>query len=450
MTTSKKQRLLDLGAERLADALLRLAERNEDADDLVDRLLATPDERIKKFRSKLAALKRADRFIKYGESFGFSRKLSALLEDLESAVDDPCIGIELVAEFFRTDKSIFERCDDSSGSIGDVYCFDAGDLFVSFGSKCDDKQKIAELILELIAVNNYCVRDILVHKAAEVLPEPMVRSLIAHFQALAEEKNSAPFDRSDHLAYVESLARQIGDLHLFEQTRITTRDTLTVPDVLEIGKAHLDVGDLEAALKWISRIPESSTFHSHERDGLLFNIYGDLGDTERQAEVAWRQFRAHRDERSLARLLSIIGESERESVVAGAVATIVAEPTYDYTGLNFMLYTGQSALAESYVYDRREQISGGWYHGLKPLAERLEECGCRLAATIVYRALLEDILNNTNSKAYNHGARYLKKLDALASEISDWRDLMPHVYYFEELRSLHARKRAFWPKYERK
>jgi hypothetical protein len=43
----RKQRLLELGADRLADALLELAGRDDTADDLLERMIATPQENIK-------------------------------------------------------------------------------------------------------------------------------------------------------------------------------------------------------------------------------------------------------------------------------------------------------------------------------------------------------------------------------------------------------------------
>ena len=38
-----------------------------------------------------------------------------------------------------------------------------------------------------------------------------------------------------------------------------------------------------------------------------------------------------------------------------------------------------------------------------------------VAATILYRALLDDILDRARSPAYRHAARYLEKLDALSA-----------------------------------
>ena len=78
-----------------------------------------------RYKAKLAGLKRRRRFISWNESAAFAHELEMLLEDLKSGVDDPRIGVELVTAFYEADSAVFEQCDDSSGSVGDVFRFDA-------------------------------------------------------------------------------------------------------------------------------------------------------------------------------------------------------------------------------------------------------------------------------------------------------------------------------------
>jgi hypothetical protein len=93
---------------------------------------------------------------------------------------------------------------------------------------------------------------------------------------------------------------------------------------------------------------------------------------------------------------------------------------------------------------RAELIDGEYYHGLLPLAEALLQSGRPLAATVVYRALLDSILERARSKIYGHGASYLRKLGSIAGKITAWRGLPDHPAYLAALRSKHARKSAFW------
>ena len=117
MGSDRKQKLIDLGPDALADALLNLAMHSDEADDLIEQLIATPKENVQRFKKKLAALKHSRRFIDWRGSASFVRELEMLLQDLKSGVDDPLTGVELVAAFYEADNTIFEMCDDSRNQM---------------------------------------------------------------------------------------------------------------------------------------------------------------------------------------------------------------------------------------------------------------------------------------------------------------------------------------------
>jgi len=141
MTSHKGNQLIKLGAETLADLLLSLCDTSPEVDDLVKRLLATPDQNIKRCKEKLTSLKRGRSFISWRESATFVNQLHQLLNDLEAGAIDSCLGVELVGRFFVADAHIYKRCDDSNGEVGDVFRYTAADPFVSFASRCENKQK---------------------------------------------------------------------------------------------------------------------------------------------------------------------------------------------------------------------------------------------------------------------------------------------------------------------
>jgi len=118
MADPRKQKLMDMAPEVMVDALLELAARSDEADDLLARLIATPQENAQRFKKKLNSLKRSQRFIDWRESSGFVRELEMLLLDIRSGVTDPLTGVKLVATFDKADGAIIERCDDSSGEVG--------------------------------------------------------------------------------------------------------------------------------------------------------------------------------------------------------------------------------------------------------------------------------------------------------------------------------------------
>jgi hypothetical protein len=448
MAADRRKKLTALGADVLADGLLELAERIEVVDDMVDRLIATPRENIQRYKAKLADLKRKQRFISWRESAAFAHELEMLLADLKAGVDDPHTGVELVAAFYQADGDIFEQCDDSDGNVGNVFQFNARELFVSYASNCQDKQWLSGLVFDLCRKDDYGVRDTLIDCTGQYLPESEIRNLIERFQAAAGDE-AKDYWKHHYLSCVQSLARQVKDAPLFEQTRLASSGNPSSAACIDIARVYLESGDAQTALSWLQRTPAEDHHHKHDQDHLLLEIYGRTGDKDKQTEVAWRIFRRHRSARALSELLTIIGQGQKDAVVAGEVADILEEKRFSHSDAMFLVETGHPDAVEAYLLDRAGKLDGDFYHGLLPLAEAMETGGRSLCASIIYRALLDSILRRAQSKAYDHGVSYLQKLDILAPAVSDWRGFGNHDVYVKHLRTQHARKRSFWPRYEK-
>ncbi|MBU4318201.1 MAG: hypothetical protein KKF30_13135 [Proteobacteria bacterium] len=447
MTNDRKQKLIDLGADALADALLDLAVHSEAADDLIERLIATPKENVQRFKKKLSSLKRSRRFIDWRGAAGFGRELEMLLQDLKSGVNDPFTGVELVAAFYEADNTIFEMCDDSSGNIGEVFRYDAKELFVDYATRCADKEKIADIILKVNQKDNYGIRDTLIDCAGECLPEEVIRTMIAALQKWAD-KEKDEYGKRHHLRSIESLARQIKDAELFEKTRIASWGKLSTAALIDIARVYLESGDVETAHSWLKKIPEGETFQAYERDQLLLEIYQKQGNTEKLSDLLCQKFRSHHSADTLQALLDVIGNDRRDAVVAGEVAQILESSALRESDAEFLIAIGEMDEAEAYILKRADQLDGNHYGSLLSLAEEMESENRHLAASLMYRSLLVSILERGYTKAYPHGIRYLKKLDKLAATVPDWKEFNHHEAFKEQIIQSHVRKRSFWSKYE--
>lgn len=404
---------------------------------------------IKHLKARLSALKRGKRFIRWGESAGLARELRELLQEIAQQMDDPRGGAELVANFYTTDRSVFGRCDDSSGHVGDVYRYDAQELFIGFADRCPDKPWLAKLVFKTSLQDDYGVRDALINCAATYLPEPQSRWLIAQYQELAASE-ADEYPRRHLLRQVESLARQLGDAPLFEQTRLAAwGDDPGTAACVDIARVYLESGDEQTALGWLGRIPDDESFQRQERDELLLEIYGRLGDTRQQAEVARRSFHRQRSQIRFDQWVGIVGEDQRASLLDQEVQSILGTPLLCLTDAAFLTAMEQWNAAEEYLHARADQLNGDYYQYLLPLAEAFETMARPLTASILYRALLDSILRRAQTKTYRYGVRYLRKLDHLAKTVRDWRDIEPHSGYFQRLQQQHSRKSSFWGRYNR-
>lgn len=448
MTDKRKSQLINLGPDALADALLEVAQYSAEADELIDRLISNPEENQDRFKTTLASLKRSQRFIRWGESAAFARSLLGLLGDLQHSVDDPQHGAELVAAFYEADQGILGHCDDSSGHVGDVFRYDAKELFLFYARRCTDKDWLTRLVLKLSKKDDYGIRDALIKCASEYLPEAHLRAMVDHFQKKAD-KHTGIYDKRHWFHLVESLARQLKDAPLFERTRIASWGDLSTGAYIDIGRVYLEAGDVQTALSWAEKIPAGEVFMAAERDALLLDIYTQQGDVQQQQSVAWRKFRRGRSKSSFAALLDVIGQDSRASALAQEVAAIHDQEGLSLNDAAFLVEMNLLEEANLYLLKRAGQFDGDRYEWLPPLAEAMESSGHALTASLLYRALLDSIMRRAQTKTYSHGVRYLKKLDRLATTISDWQDHPPHDLYYEQLRQNNARKSSFWGKYDR-
>lgn len=442
----KRERLIALGADALADILLGAAEWNEDVMNRVERAIASPAEITKRFRAKLRGLKRREGFIHWRQSAGFARELMGLLEDLRSGVDDPKVGLKLVAGFFEADDAIFHLCDDSAGNIGDVFRLDARDLFVHYAVRCEEKDWLCDLIVKLLHDDGFGVRDSLVRLAAEYLPESNMRGLVDRFWKLAEETGDE--GRGRHWVYmIEYLARQLRDPALYEKASRAAWPELSTASCIDIAEVYLECDDARTALAWLERVPKGETFRASERDQLLTRVYERLGERKKLTQVMWRRFRTHRSVASLDALLAVIGQDRRDEVIEESVRAIRDADRVSYSAASFLIDAGRVDDAEQYLIARAAKLNGELYSSLLPLARAMEADHRGLAATVCYRALLDSILQRGISKYYHHGVRYLRKLDDLAPSILDWQDIPAHTAYADGLRQAHGRKSSFWSRY---
>ncbi|MFH1679803.1 MAG: DUF6880 family protein [Candidatus Eisenbacteria bacterium] len=406
----------------------------------------TPTEKVRRVRAGIAGLKRMRRFVDYRESFALARKLEALLGDLNLAADDPRTGVELVAAFYETDEKVLGNCDDSSGSVGDIYRIAAADLFVRYATACEEKRRLADLLWRLIGKDDYGVRDVLLDRAVAYLPEELLRELI--FRAWSEaRKEEDEFRARRRYMFVESLARQLKDPATYEKARRASWPKLGPAACYDIAEVYLEAGDTGTALSWVNRVPKGEAFQADRRDDLLLALYTKTGEQSERDTVARRIFRGSRSGEALDELIAILGEARRAEVIHEESRLIAGAEELSIGDAFFLVECGLLDEAASYLLDRADQLDGEYYAGVLPLCKVMEKDERFLVASLIYRALLDSILARGISKHYTHGVRYLRKLDALAPKVEDWKRFAPHDVYAAALRKDHARKSAFWKRY---
>ncbi|MBX9690044.1 MAG: hypothetical protein K2X27_25255 [Candidatus Obscuribacterales bacterium] len=444
----RQERLVKLGADKLADALLELAGRNKSAAEMIARLLSDPEENFARFRKKLDALSNMSGFIDYDETKSFATELESLLSDLKAGAKNPKIGLELVSSFFEKDGDILESCEDHDGDIQDVFTIHAYELFWHFATQCADYDSVVDCLLKLIGNDNFGVRCGLFD-----VPETAPRAIVDILKTkLWKQVESSPNQehRKHGIRDIQRIARKTRDAELYEKCAWLLSQEISEQDKCKIAEVYLEAGDAATALEWMERIPKGKAKNDiWDYDTLMFKIHQRLGNNKEASKIALNEFRQYRSTHAFEKLLSVIGEDQRERLTDEEAAIIHQSKGFSPEDAAFLVENKRLQDAEEYVLKRAKYLDGDRYYSLVQIAEALQADERHIAATLVYRALLDSILNRAQSRAYHHGADYLKALESMSALIQRWEGIVPHAGYIGELRISHGRKYGFWNQFRK-
>ena len=443
---NRRRQLIALGAEKLADHLLALAAHNDEALSLIISITANPDEIVASFKHKLSQLRAQDYWIEWDETTAFARRLETMCGQLAASAVDASTGFALTVEFFESDEDIMERCDDSDGEVGDVFTGCLTDLFHAFAKDVEDRDLVMENLITLSENNQYGVRDMLVEGAHKSLSHEEMRALVARLKSMIEAAKEGDRDRGKR-RMIQSLARQLGDLELYEESILTLYGHLSEESLLTLASLHIARQEYDAALKRLESIGEG--YHL-KRNKLEREIHQSLGNRERLIALHKEAFDHSKRKEDFEALIAVAGEERREQFLANEVAAIEANQIFQLTDLRFLVDARLFEHAERYLLNRADQIDGGQYYSLLPIAELFLSNDSLLASTLLYRKLLESILRRGYSKAYGYGVEYLCILDDLDMRIGEWGGLEEHRAFKTTLQEEYRLKRSFWSQYKYK
>ena len=445
---AQRIKLINLGSESLADFIIRLSEKSDHAYEAMERLIATPEENTKMVKKKMASIKRSKFFYHRPMAKELVHKLLQIIDGISKSAQTPKEGLDLVCAFFELDKHVFERCDDSYGNVGDVFRFDACDLFCKFASSCKDEKAVVSTIKKIAKNNDYGARDNFLEKSGEFLSENTARKLIADFHQYAEKaENDSNARNYDFLS--EDLAKTTKDPKLFEKCVLASKKEHHTASLIEVAEFYFENGDAETAYKRISKLEGEKSHISSERDALLLKIYRKNGWSKKEIALRQKLFKRNYDQTELEELKGLAGESHASKLLESELDDVANQATWSLSRVNFLLDHNRNVEAEDFVVKWRDEISGAYFHEhLAELAEKLALTGSGAGASVVLRQLLLSVLENANTKHYKRGASYLKKLDLLSDDISDWKGLKNHTEFKASVQDKHFRKKSFWAKYE--
>lgn len=449
---ARREALVRLGAERLADALLLWAEHAQPLARALELMIEEGDPKrlAAALRRRIDSLARDDGYVPYAGSREFAREIGNLVDTIRARLlaHDPLAAFELADALLKADAAIIERADDSDGDVADVLR-DAAALWIEAAARRPEPLDWEELIFERISQAVYGVRNPLLAGAGALLEEAGLRRLVARFEEVAERAES---DRPqgqrwpvlDGWVEIALLARALRDpaLHESAVTRLGGR-ARGMPQ-REIAEFYLECGDPAGALEFLERSPKSS----NDPDwSLRARCHAALGQREAQIDALWHAFDRTLWWDTYEELLALHAPEEVERVRQRA-RECALHFRHAISSIQFLLRAGWPDEAERRALDQAVEFTDAGYHGLLGLTEQARAAGRPRIEVLCYRALLLDILETARSRAYHHAASYLLALEKLDAKIAPGDPLGRHAEFILPVREKHRRKASFWAQVE--
>lgn len=468
-TTPSVETLAGLDRDRLIGLVLDETRRNPAFRKLVSAALAArqgPDAVARIVDRRLAALEGARGYIDWQKRRAFALDLDAtvsvILNELRPL--DAEAALDRLVRFLGGAESVFGRVDDGAGTVQGVYDR-AAEAALEIGAALPPgtAARFASGLLPRVLGDPTGPLTVLLRALIGRLDPETLAPLDAEVAGLAAEREAKTSARGGAetlsrlrrlllLRLRQDIAERRGDIDAFIAFELEAMPGS--PDRIDIAERLLRAGRPAEALEWLRRdTPQpltradliagiDGTAMERERAVLEIEALDGLGRGSEAQELRWRSFAARLDAEMLRAYLAKLPDFEDDEALRRALALVQSSPD-PHRALGFLVRWPDLDRAARLVTERPGIWEGERYTILAPAAEALAQAH-PLAATILYRALLDDILGRGRSQAYTHAAAYLLELDLIA-ERHELAGLDPAPQdYREALKRRHGRKYGFW------
>lgn len=469
--TLNAQNLEALGATRLAELLIDISSGDAAAKRRLRLALAgaqSPADAAREIRKRLTAIARSRSFVDWQNRRGLVEDLEtqrrAIVEHVGKA--DPKEALDLMWRFMALASSVFARCDDSSGTVIEIFRSGVSELGRLAEAAEGDAKALADRVFEALIGNDYGEFDGLIATLRPALGDAGLQHLKQRFVALSKEPAkkpaenerrqigwamSAPIYEDDiadrHRArIIEGALRDIadaqGDVDAFiaqydPETRKVPRIAADIAGrLLAAGRAAEALKALEAAESRRAGWPEFEW-----EDARIAAL--DAVERRDDAQAArWSCFERFLSARHLRDYLKRLPDFDDVEVERRALD--FAENFEPFSAaLSFLTSWPAPDRAARLVLNRTEELDGDRYEVLSPVADAL--AGKHpLAATLALRAMIEFSLDHGRSSRYKHAARHFQECAGLASAIADFGQHETHEAFVARMRGTRGKKTSFW------
>jgi len=446
--------LEQLGARQLAELLMTQAQSDPAFARSLRLVLAGTDgagHLAAEVEKRLRTIQRSRGFIEWDKVRPLVRELEGLRETIAGplAQADPRAAAAQMRLLLELAEGVFERSDDSSGSLGDVFReagADLGRLWALLPGR--DPVSLAAELLALLDADDYSTTVGLLAASGPALGPDGRAELRRLLQArLASLPGGGGRGRDD---FEDQCGRFMVSLRLRELSDLEGDVDAYIAATEAGGRSENFAGDIAErliacgrpaeALEWLDR---AAVRHDEGRQiELRLAALDALGRKANAQDLRWTTFQRFLSTEHLRGYLRGLPDFDDVEAEEQAITHALAHPDRDLA-LTFLVAWPNLKAADQLVRDHHDELDGRQYFRLRPAAESLAE-KYPAAATLLYRALAEDVLRRASSRQYQYAVRDVKACAGLAAFLPNEVSLETHEAFMARLRREHPRKTGFW------
>ena len=469
--TLNAENLETLGAERLAGLVMDLVQGNAALQRRARMELSAargPKEIAADLRKRFVSLRRATSSVGWRTQKAFIKDLASLLAMIETGVapQDADEAFDLAWSLLQLAPSLHARSDDRNGAIAEVMR-DAVGLIATLATRISASPEVlADRILDAVAEAGFGEFDGIIPALAEALgPEGL-----GHLQAITEAwaaagptaqevaryrglgLTSSPEARarrhrdSTRSIILADIADVQGDVDAY-MARYSA-DQLTQATIApDVARRLLDAGRVQEAFDLVTRARRAEAGQTlrlfrYDLDEVYEECLAKLGLREDLKQHLWATFTQTLQGSALRKYLKLLPDFDDIEAEERALGVAESHPHLG-AAIHFLIGWPDHSRAARMIAARAKELDGNAYETLTAAADTLAAAH-PLAATLLWRAMIQDTLTGAKKSRYRHAARHFAECQASDAVIDDYGSAASHTQFARTLRQAHARKSGFW------
>ncbi len=423
--------LSSMETDDLAKIIELFSRQNPELEKMIRNAAAGKDAAYEAIKADIAAIKKSRRFYDWRNRRELYEQLENILENISINIKDADSAVDLLVKFFALDEKCCNNCDDSDGGLGYEFNVAAIPIFTHFSQEYKDKEKLTQIIYDLLENNHYGCHDGILKHVGELLPQENIRTLMTR--------------KFSHDYILPDLAFAVNDAPLFEKLKRQMRPDgqLWGEAFYEVALCYLNYGDAKKALEFADEI--DTNHWGYRKSEILETIYLKIDDKNALKNLYCENFFRSPSEDTAEKIKTIFGEDFFKTLAEQKKEEVHNSKQFSQKDFNFLIEYDTMENIENYIVQHNDNLYGLYFDASD--LKKIKKICSPLTQTIIIRVPLNYYLDNAKSKFYSTAAKHLKTLDNLAAEIKDWRGVEPHSEYKKKLEENHSRKYAFWEKY---